>query len=96
MAKKMTTGEFRLNPDLINERAKGLRLANSHQISLSAGVSHPTIAKWLEEPDEVKYLHLRSLAGILVDALRMTPEEALDLRLGDLFSYVSLNDGAGK
>jgi hypothetical protein len=83
----MTTGEFRLNPRLIKERTKAMGMGSNHAISLRAGVSHPTIAKWLDEPETVDYLHLKSLAGILVDAMRMTPAEALEIRLGDILDF---------
>jgi hypothetical protein len=34
------------------------------------------------------------LAGILVDAMKMSPEEALELRLGDIFEFIPRTNGA--
>lgn len=94
----MPSGTFRLRGRVLKEIAKEKGIvdskgnANRHQVSLRAGVSYPTVDKYFENYDEVESIHLRSLAGILVDAFGMTPDEVLNLKLGDLFEFVSENE----
>jgi len=84
----VTAGTFRLKGRILDEMSKARGMENRHQVSMRAGVSYPTIAKWFGEPESVESIHLPSLAGILVGALGMTPAEALKVRLGDLLEYV--------
>jgi hypothetical protein len=94
MAKSMASGTFRLKGSALQKMAQGRGVPNRHQVSLEAGVSYPTVDKYLRQPETVGSIHLRSLAGILVDAMKMSPEEALELRLGDIFEFIPRTNGA--
>lgn len=84
----VAVGTFRLKGHILDEMSKARDLENRHQVSMQAGVSYPTIDKWFTEAETVESLHLRSLAGILIGAFRMSPAEALNKRLGDFLEYV--------
>jgi hypothetical protein len=89
VAKKMPSGTFRLKARRLRELADQAGLQNPHRTSLEAGVSYPTIVKYLDLEGSVdETLHLPSLAGILVDACALAPEKVLRMPMGDLFEYV--------
>ena len=90
----MPSGTFRLKGAALFERFRKRGFDNHHRISLQARVTYPTVQFWLQDEPAVESLHLPSLAGLLVDGLGMTPEQALSLRLGDLLDYVPM-DGRG-
>ncbi len=91
------SGKFRLKGLALKETARRLGIidkkgeANRHQVSLRAGVSYPTVDKYFEDYEDVESVHLRSLAGILVDAFETAPEDVLNMRFGDVFDYISTN-----
>ena len=60
-------------------------LKNSHQLALRARISAPTASKFIIQPENVKYLDTEVLARMLVDGCGLTPEQILDMRLGDIF-----------
>ena len=90
----MPSGTFRLKGAKLLERFHKRGLSSYNRISLQARVTYPTVRLWLQEESTVESLHLASLAGLLVDGLGLTPEQALSLRLGDLLDYVP-TDGRG-
>jgi hypothetical protein len=90
----MPSGTFRLKGAALLERFHKRGFDNHHRISLQARVTYPTVKSWLQDEPEVESLHLPSLAGLLVDGLGMTPDEALSLRLRDLLEYLPVNGGA--
>ena len=87
-------GTFRLKGATLKQMAKRAGIDNKHQLSMKAGISYPSSVTWMTEPEKLESIHLPSLAGILIDAFGMTPSQALDLRLGDLFEYVP-DEGVG-
>jgi hypothetical protein len=60
-------------------------LANTHQLSLRARISAQTAYKYIENSEEVKAVDCATLLAILIDGLGLTPDQVLDLRVGDLF-----------
>ena len=89
MTEKMASGRFRLKGHELMEMAADRRMINPHMVHLRAGVSYPPVNKYLKRPDDVDMLSLKVLAGIVVDALGISPEEALAKPLGFYFDYVS-------
>ncbi len=84
----VATRTFRLKGRVLDKMCKSHGLKNPHQVSMRAGVSYPTIEKWLSEPEGIESIHMPSLAGILIGALGFKPEDVLKMRIGDLFEYV--------
>jgi len=84
----MPSGTFRLKGAELLDRFHKRGLESYHRISLQARVTYPTVRLWLQDESTVVSLHLPSLAGLLVDGLGLTPQQALSLRLGDLLDYV--------
>jgi DNA-binding Xre family transcriptional regulator len=58
---------------------------NSHQLSLRAGVSHPTVSKYVLEPEKADYIKLSILEAILKRGCGLSPEQIREMRVGDLF-----------
>lgn len=78
-------------------RLKGRELLEEHDVSMyrmreSGAASYPTIHKYMTAPDEVHHISLKVLYGILVDGLGYTPEEAAELRMGDIFDFVQVKE----
>lgn len=61
---------------------------NLHQASQAGGFSYPTMHRYISRPDTVQAMHTRSIVGLLVDALKLTPEQIANLRFGDVFEIV--------
>lgn len=61
--------------------------ANAHRLSLDSRMSYTTIEKYTKRPETVSALDLKTISALLVDGLGFTPDEVLDLRLGDLFEW---------
>lgn len=75
-------GKLVLKGQSLFERSK---LANTHQLSLRARISAQTAYKYFNSPEDVHAVDLEILTAILLDGLQMTPEEIMEMRLGDLF-----------
>lgn len=60
-------------------------LQNAHQLSLAARVSYPTADKYINRPADIRAVDLGILAQVLTGGLGIAPEDALELRLGDVF-----------
>ena len=91
---KMATGTFRLNGPSLNRMAEEIGRDNPHQIMRYTNSSYPVINRWFSDWETVKTLNLSVLAQVLVDALEIAPEEALNLRLGDLLTFECNSAGA--
>jgi len=63
---------------------------NAHQFSLKARVSYPTVERIVNRPEAVKAIDLFNLAALLTDGLGLTPEQALSLKLSDVFDIVDV------
>lgn len=61
---------------------------NLHQLSLSTGVSYPTIRSYILHPDALRWIDLAVLTKLLAHGFEMTPDQILDIRLGDIFSII--------
>jgi hypothetical protein len=61
---------------------------NGHQLSLRARVSYPTIDKYVNRAQFAFSVSTEAMAAILLDGIGLSPEQALDLRLGDVFELV--------
>lgn len=56
-----------------------------HQFGLRLRISATTATKYISAPEKVKAFDASILALIVTDGLGLTPEQALNLRLGDIF-----------
>ena len=61
---------------------------NAHRLALASQVSAPTIHRYIHRADEVISLDTQVLANILLKGMGLTPAQALELRLGDIFKFV--------
>jgi hypothetical protein len=59
--------------------------ANPHQLSLRAGVTAPTVNKFVTRPEEVALLDTDALITILVKGCGLTMEQIRRMQIGDLF-----------
>lgn len=83
----MSAGKFRLK-----SRGDILKLGktpNVHQVSLRSGNSWQAVSKYLSESEDKREgmysVDLSILYGILTSGLGLTDEQALNLRIGDVF-----------
>lgn len=85
----MATGTFRLKGRQLY--AKGYadrRVKNIQEVATKSGMTYPTAFRWIDRPEEITGINLENLAGFLIDGLGLTPEEVINLRLGDVFDFV--------
>lgn len=75
--------------ELLEEKGNGLSLHRASQIGRFA---YPTMWRYWREHDRIKSLHTRSVVGLLVDAIGLTPEEVENLRFGEVFEVVIENE----
>jgi hypothetical protein len=64
-------------------------LPNAHQLALRSRVSYPTVDRYINCPEETSQVSAVVMAAILTEGLGLTPEQVLDLRVGDLFQFVN-------
>lgn len=86
----MAGGRFRLKGRELLERYG----VSMYRISENGAASWPTIHKYLATPEKIELFSAEVLYGILIDGLGLTHEEAADLRLGDVFEFVSSEEDA--
>lgn len=80
----MSTGYLRLKvAELLKDSDLSL-----HKASQAGGFAYPTMHRYWRQPETVESLHGRSIVGLLVDALEMSPADVHDLRFGDVFEIV--------
>jgi hypothetical protein len=85
----MSSGTVRLKGQALRERLT----VNMHQLSQTEQVSYPTIWKYLNKPEELGSFSADVLYALIVEGMGISPEEAADLRLGDVFEFVSARNG---
>jgi hypothetical protein len=64
---------------------------NLHQASQKGGFSYPTMHRYIKQPESIESMHMRSIVGLLVDGLGLSPDEIENLRFGDIFEVVLEN-----
>lgn len=85
----MTNGSFRLKGrDLYAEGYRRRRFNDVKTAARITGMSRPTLSNWINNPETVSRLDLNGLTNLLVDGLGITPEEALQMKLGDIFQFI--------
>lgn len=65
---------------------------NVHQFSLRAQVSAQTAYKYLQTPENVHAVDLKVLYALLIRGLGLTEKQMLDLKIGDLFKIVEVDE----
>lgn len=61
---------------------------NLHQASQKGGFSYPTVHRYINKPQTIESMHMKSLVGLLIDGLGLSPDEVENLRFGDVFEVV--------
>ena len=85
-AEIMPSGTFRLKGvELLRTFGPPIGVMNMHQLALRGQIGYATMHNLMTKSDEMQKVNLRHLYGILVDGLGLTPDEASELRLGDVF-----------
>ncbi len=74
-------------PDLLS---LGKGAANMHQLAMHSGISYPTALRYISTPEKVQVVDMETIANILLDGLGLTPDEALNLKVSDLFELVKI------
>lgn len=69
--------------------------SNAHQFSLKAQMSYPTVEKYVNRPEKMVQFDAIILANLLTYGLGMNAEQAKELRLGDIFEIVEVEQGEG-
>lgn len=87
--KTMASGTFRLKGDVLLKAGTGAK--SMYELAKNARVSYPTIHKYVTNPEDIKFLDLESLAGILIDGLGLNPEE---LAFSDVFEFIPHENSA--
>lgn len=80
-------------------RLRGRELLERYNISMyrlkeNGAASWPTVYKYMAKSDEVENFSADVLYGILIDGIGLTPEQAADLKIGDIFEFVPDANGA--
>ena len=82
-------GRLRLNGAKLLTIGRGAD--NVHKLALESKRSYPAVKSYVEDPDKNR-IDLDVLGSILVDGQGLTPEQMLNLRLGDVFEYVEIDE----
>jgi hypothetical protein len=64
------------------------KVDNAHRLAMRAGVSYSAVTKYVNHPETVDALDMTVFASLLLRGLELSPDAALDLRIGDLFEFV--------
>lgn len=72
------------------------RTTSLHAAAQRAGVSYPTVHGWYNRPpeDSNDKIQMSKLYTFLTVGLDMTDDDLLDLRIGDIFKVVEVDDRA--
>lgn len=85
----MASGTFRLKSRELYARGLAKRtVRNIQEVADKSGLTYSTAHRWIESPEGITGIDFDNLASFLLDALELSPEEVLNMRLGDIFSYV--------
>lgn len=88
MEQIMASGTFRLKGRQLFEIGKKRGVDNVHQLSKGTDASYPTIRRYIENPENVEAIKLESLASLLVDGLKISPDELANMKFGDVFEFI--------
>ena len=86
MISQVTSGFVRLNGRFFDEDKL---LTNKHQLSLEEKVSYPTVHKYFKEGSDIRNVSGEVLYAILIRGMGYSVEDARELRLGDVFEFVT-------
>jgi hypothetical protein len=93
MLAKVANGSVRLNSNFFSDEDKLTK--NKHQVSLDGKVSYPSLIKYLKPDSDIRNISGDVLYAILIDGMGYTIAEVENLRVGDLFEFVTeLEDDA--
>lgn len=66
--------------------------ANPHRLALKTRISYPTIEKYINRPESVQAYDATVIPMLYLDGIEMDPETFLNLRIGDVFELVKVDD----
>lgn len=80
--------------ELINKALQAGKVRSLHSAARMSGISYPTVHGWqnkapADSPDKIQ---LSTLYAFLTEGLKMTDEEILNMRFGDVFAVVRGNE----
>ena len=64
------------------------------EASFNARVTWPTVKRYLDRPDDISSLDMNSFPSYLIDGLGISPEELLNMKIGDLFFLEDISEEA--
>jgi hypothetical protein len=67
---------------------------NTNQLAMKARVPQQTAYKYIGKPEKVQALDATTLAKFFLDGLGLSPEQVLEMKIGDLFEFVDKNEAA--
>ena len=91
MANVMASGYLRLKAAELLEQHE----TNLHRASQKGSFSYPTMWRYINKPKEVESMHMRSVVGLLVDALGLEPHQIEEMKFGEIFQVVLDSNGNG-
>ncbi len=65
---------------------------NIHSLALESSVSVQTGYKYIRDSEGVKAIDLETIASFLIKGCGMTEEEVLNMKFGEVFSFVDTDD----
>lgn len=89
----MSSGKVFLNRSFFKKDNLKAVENNMNRLSQEERIGYPTILKYLKD-DNVDSFKGEVLYSIIIKGMGLTQEEAEDLRLGDVFEFVSSEDVA--
>ena len=85
-----TTQVLRIKGSAMLELGEGAE--NAHRLALRSRKSYPAIRGYIDEENAKARIDLDVITAILVDGLGFTQEQVLDIRIGDIFKFVEIDD----
>lgn len=84
----MIKGVFRLKSRQLYVMKLLDKNINVRELSDRSGLAYGTAYRWVNQPEKISAVDLNNLTHFLIGGLGYTPEEALELRLKDVFEYI--------
>jgi hypothetical protein len=81
-------GTFRLKGSSLLAKAEENGIENRHQLSMASGISYQSIHK-LFDGSPITQINMHVLAKLLINGVGYTTEELENVKLSDIFEYVS-------
>lgn len=70
----------------------GVGVENAHKLAMRSRKSYPAIRGYIDDFDERVRIDLDVVTAILVDGLGFSYDQLLDLKIGDVFKLVEVDE----